>query len=481
MSPSASLSDAVLSPDVHVHLVGVGGSGMGAVAQVLLERGMSVSGSDLRDGPTNTVLRGLGGRITIGHDQSLVEGAGLVVISNAVPEDNVELRRAHELGIPVILRADLLEMVMAGQRRILISGTHGKTTTTAMTAVALQACGMDPSYAIGGSLPGRAVAGASPSEESQPTGAHHGSGDVFVAEADEAFRSFLRLTPDVAVITNLEMDHHDVYADLDAYRQAFLQFLDRRVSGGLALLCADDLGTRDLARDVTDPMWTYGMSAGADIGIHDVTHTPSGGATFRLTGPQGDLGQIRLAVPGVHNILNAAAALTAVRWVGGDGALAAGGLHTFSGALRRFQRLGTVAGICVVDDYGHHPTELRATLAAAAQANPDGRVIAVFQPHRYSRTQAMGADLGRALTDADVVIITDIYTAGEAPIPGVTGAVVAEAAAQTGAEVRYVPDQADLPALLAQMAREGDLILTMGAGDITTLGPEILKLLAERK
>ncbi len=461
MSQYADPRDLELTPDTHVHLIGVGGSGMQALAQVLVERGLGVSGSDLRGGQASAALEAMGARIHIGHVADQVEGADLVVVSNAVPPGNVERARAEALGIPVILRADLLELLMAGRRRVLISGTHGKTTTTSRVTVALQACGLDPSFAIGGAISGS-------------TGAHHGTGEVFVAEADEAFRSFLRLTPDVAVITNLEMDHHDVYADLDAYRDAFVQFLDRRPAGGLAVLCADDPGTAGLVGDVRAPVLTYGTAADADVRITGVEVTADGGSRFELTQDGTPLGTVVVAVPGRHNVLNAAAAVIAAREVGGDVAAATAGMAQFTGALRRFQRLGRAGGIEVVDDYGHHPTELAATLDAARQANPDGRVVAVFQPHRYSRTQAIGVDLGRALASADLVVVTDVYAAGEEPVDGVTGAMVADAASTAGAEVRYLPQLSGLPDAVLELVAPGDLVLTMGAGDITELGPQLL-------
>lgn len=457
-----------LAADTRVHLIGIGGSGMSALAQILLERDMPVSGSDLRGGPSCMVLEAMGATIHVGHDAGHVEQADVVVVSNAVPRGNVERQRAHELGIPVVLRADLLELLLTGSTRVLISGTHGKTTTTSMTTVALQAAGLDPSFAIGGALHGGG------------TSAHHGTGAVFVAEADEAFRSFLRLTPDVAIITNVEMDHHDEYADLEAYREAFVQFLQRRPEGGLALLCAEDEGSATLSPHLTGLVRTYGTVAGADVRASEVTPTPEGGSRFRVADGEEDLGEFSVLVPGRHNVLNATAAIAAARFVGASVEGVADGLRDFAGAMRRFQRLGTVGGVAVVDDYGHHPTELSATIAGAREANPDGRVIAVFQPHRYSRTEALGTDLGRALAAADLVVVTDVYAAGEAPVPGITGALVADGAADAGAEVRFMPRLGDLPKLLADLVEPGDMVLTMGAGDITGVGPQLLERLEGR-
>ena len=463
----ADASTVTLRPDTRVHLVGIGGSGMSALAQILLERDLPVTGSDLRGGSSCVVLEAMGATVHIGHAAEQVEGADLVIVSNAVPRGNVERQRAHELGIPVLLRADLLELLLAGSTRVLISGTHGKTTTTSMTTVALQACGLDPSFAIGGALHGGG------------TSAHHGTGSAFVAEADEAFRSFLRLTPDVAVVTNVEMDHHDEYADLEAYRAAFVEFLGRR-GDGLALLCADDEGAITLREHLDGHVRTYGTVEGADIRAVDITPTDDGGSTFRVLDDGQDVGEVTVRVPGIHNVLNATAAVAAARAAGGEVEGIAAGLADFLGAVRRFQRLGTAGGVQVVDDYGHHPTELEATIAGARQANPDGRVVAVFQPHRYSRTEALGVELGRALAGADLVVVTDVYAAGEAAVPGITGALVADAAAEAGAEVRFLPSIADLPRLLTDLAEPGDLVLTMGAGDITAVGPQLLERLEGR-
>ncbi|HUG83284.1 MAG TPA: UDP-N-acetylmuramate--L-alanine ligase [Euzebya sp.] len=463
----ADPDDLALTSGTRIHLVGIGGSGMSPLAQIMLQRGMDVRGSDLRGGATCDVLATMGATIQIGHAADNVGTADVVVISNAVPRDNVERQQAERTGVPVLLRADLLELLMAGQARVLVTGTHGKTTTSSMTTVALQAAGLDPSFAIGGAI------------DAGGTSAHHGTGAIFVAEADEAFRSFLRLTPDIAVVTNLEMDHHDEYADLDAYRRAYVDFLGRRTAGGLALLCADDPGSAGLAAHAAPPVRTYGTDPAADVRISDVAATTEGGSRFRLHDGEEDMGTITVAVPGLHNVRNAAAALIAARTAGADVSRAAAGLATFAGALRRFQRLGSAGGVSVVDDYGHHPTELAATVDAARQANPGGRVVAVFQPHRWSRTQALGAGLGRALAGADLVVVTGVYAAGEAPIPGVGPELVVDAARAAGATVHDATTAPDLLAVVTELVRPGDLVLTMGAGDITQLGPRLLVSLAE--
>lgn len=456
-----------------IHLVGVGGAGMSALAHILLERGYPVSGSDLRGGRTCNALVAMGATVHVGHDATHVDGADLVVVSSAVPDDNPELTAAHELGIPVLQRAELLEELMIGRRRLLVAGTHGKTTATAMVTVCLQAAGLDPSFAIGGML---TEAG---------TSAHHGTGAVFVAEADEAYGSFRWLTPDAAIVTNVEHDHHDHYADLQEIEAAFRAFLGRRpVDGGTrsgpAIVCLDDAGARGLLATTAPPVITYGETAGADVRIHDVVLAPDG-SNFALDDRGEDLGTFRLRLPGRHNIANATAAVVAARWAGCEPDTARRALASFGGAQRRFQRLGTAGGVTVVDDYGHHPTELAATLAAARQAAPSGRVVAVFQPHRYSRTAALGGALGAALAGADVAVVTDVYAAGEAPVPGVTGSVVADAARAGGVETHYVARGEDLVATIAGVVGRGDLVVTLGAGDVTEVGPVLLRHLEGRR
>lgn len=453
-----------LDPDHRVHLVGIGGAGMSALASILLQRGHQVSGSDLRGGRAASALSAMGASVSIGHDAAHVADAGVVVVSTAVPADNPEIVAAHERQIPVLRRAELLAALMEGHRAVLITGTHGKTTTTSMVTVALQAAGLDPSFAIGGMIH---ESGAS---------AHHGADDVFIAEADESDRSFLAYVPDCAVITNVELDHHDVYTSLDDLLAAFRQFLALRRPGGPVIVCADDPGARRLAGEVDGPVISYGQSPGADVHLVDVT-LDEGVTRCHVHRSDRPAVELSLRLPGVHNLLNAAAAIAVADWVGVDAERAAAGLGEFVGAQRRFQRLGTAAGVTVIDDYAHHPTEIAATLAAARQVAPAGRLIAVFQPHRYSRTAALATDLGRALAAADLAVVTDVYAAGEAPVPGVTGLLVADAATRAGVATRYVPSIDDIPGAVADLAGEGDLILTMGAGDITQSGPAVLAAL----
>jgi len=451
---------SALTPEQHVHLVGIGGAGMSGLARILLTRGHPVSGSDLRDGRALEELRVLGADIVVGHRADNIGAAEVVVTSSAVPADNPELLAAGERGRKLLRRAELLAQLMADDRAVLVAGPHGKTTTTSMTVVALQAAGLDPSFAIGGSL------------NESGTNAHAGTDRTFVAEADESDRSFLVYRPDLAVVTNLEHDHPDEFHDLEAVRHAFVGFLERRAPGAPALLCLDDPGTAWLAANVDAPVVTYGEDPRADVRV--VAGAAAGSAQLRLDGTVA--ARLRLAVPGTHNLRNAAAALGACHLLGADVAAAAAGLAAFTGAVRRFQRLGTVGGVEVVDASAHHPPELRATLAAARQQRPQ-RIVLVVQPHRYSRTQVFGAELGRAAAGADAVIVTDVYGSTEAPVPGLTGKLVADAAAQAGASVVYRPTLREAIDELVTTVRAGDLVLTAGAGDVTSVGPALLERL----
>lgn len=453
-----------LRPGMPVHLIGIGGAGMSALAWILLQRSHPVTGSDIRAGRAVTALRSMGAEIQSGHDPDLLSGAELVVASTAIPEDNPELRRARELGLRVLHRAELLAALMIEHDQLLVAGTHGKTTTTSMVAVCLQTGGVDPSFAIGGTLHD---AGAS---------AHHGTGDWFVAEADESDSSFLVYEPDIAIVTNVDLDHPDEFPDMSSVDRIFVAFLERRRPGGVALVCLDDPGVQRILPAIDGSIETYGEHPEATLCIIDVDLHPDG-ARFGLVDRGEDVGRFEIGLPGEHNVANAAAAALASNRAGVDWDAIRRGLGVFAGANRRFERLGSAGGVSVVDDYGHHPAELRATLAAARQTAPDGRVIAVFQPHRFSRTAALGAELGAALADADVVIVTDVYSAGEQPVAGVTGQLVAAAATAGDAEVHYVASVADVPGRLLELVAVGDLVLTLGAGDITEVGPVVIERL----
>ena len=451
-----------LSRPTRVHLVGVGGAGMSGIARILLQRGHAVSGTDLQEGRALDELRVMGAEVGVGHQAEAVGDAEVVVLSSAVPATNPEVEEAHRRRIPVLRRAEMLASLMRGSTAVLIAGTHGKTTTTSMAVVALQAAGRDPSFAIGGSL------------NETGTNAHAGADDVFVSEADESDRSFLAYAPDLAVVTNLELDHPDEFTSDEDVAVAFREFLARRTPGAPALVCLDDAGSAALAEGLEDVI-TYGTDPRADVRL---IVDEDGGARLRADGS--DLAAFRLAVPGHHNLLNATAALAVVRWLGLDLDAAAGGLAAFTGAQRRYQRLGTARGVSVIDDYAHHPTELRTTLAAA-RSEAVGRVVLVVQPHRYSRTQVFGAELGRAAAAADVVVVTEVYASSEDPVPGITGRLVADAAEQAGAKVIWEPHLGSVAERLAEIVEDGDLVLVTGAGDVTQVGPALLQRLGDHR
>lgn len=448
-----------LSTPARVHLVGVGGAGMSGLARILLQRGHTVSGTDLKDSRTLDELRALGAQLHVGHDAATVEGAAAVVVSTAVRDDNPELARARDEGLPVLHRAELLAALMADERRLLVAGTHGKTTTTSMLVVGLQAAGGDPSFAIGGQL------------NEAGTNAHAGTDGRFVAEADESDRSLLAYAADVAVITNAELDHPDQFSDDAEIHDVFVDFLSRRRRGGTLVACLDDPGSARLADEVDGPVVTYGEHPDADVRL--VVDGPGRGRV-RIDGT--DVADLVLQVPGAHNLLNATAALAVCHLEGVDLVAAADGLRAFTGAARRFQVLGEARGVTVVDDYAHHPTELRATLAAARSRDPR-RVVLVVQPHRYSRTRLFGAELGRAAAAADVVVVTDVYAASESPEPGVSGRLVADAAEAAGARVVWQPHLAGMAEVLAEIVVDGDLVLVTGAGDVNQVGPALLETL----
>lgn len=455
----ASTPSVPLTPASRIHLVGIGGAGMSGIARILLQRGHRVSGSDLSDSRALEELKVLGATIVIGHRAEHVSDAAAVVISTAVPPANPEVVAARAAGIPLLRRAEMLAHLMRDEHAVLVAGTHGKTTTTSMAVVALQAADGDPSFAIGGSL------------NESGTNAHAGSDGRFIAEADESDRSFLVYRPNLAVVTNLEYDHPDEFTDIDAVREAFHGFLGRRVPGAPALLCADDPGSLALADEIAGPVVTYGSDPRAAV---RVVRQGDDGHRIRIDGEEA--ARLQLAVPGQHNLLNATAALAVVHLLGADIARAATGLARFTGVARRYQQLGDAAGVTVVDDYAHHPTELRATLAAARATQP-ARIVLVVQPHRYSRTQQLGEELGRAAAAADLVVVTEVYGADEAPVPGVTGRLVAQAAESAGASVVYEPHITDVVARLVALVEPGDLVLTTGAGDVTRVGSSVLEQL----
>lgn len=443
---------------------------MSALALLARRRGVAVSGCD-RDpegaggASSSTDVRRAGGVVLAGHDPSHVTGVRAVVVTAAVPPDHPELERARALGIPIVRRADALAAAVAPGRVVAVAGTHGKTTTTVMTTEALAAAGLDPTGIAGGRV------------ASWGGNTRFGGDDIFVVEADEYDKSFLALSAEVAVVNNVEADHLECYGTLEALEEAFAQFAgpaSRLIAG------ADDPGARRVAARAGRPTWTVGVAAQADVRIADIRQAPGGSAATVFL-PGGKRVELRLKVPGLHNMRNAAAALAVTLELGGslDSALPA--LAAFEGVGRRFELVGSASGVTVVDDYAHHPTEIAATLEGARQAYPGRRLVAVFQPHLFSRTALHGVAMGQALARADVVVVTDVYAARESPIDGVSGRMVADAARRTGGEVHWVPNRKDLVAEVAVLVRPGDVVVTLGAGDVTAAGRDLLARLVERK
>jgi UDP-N-acetylmuramate--alanine ligase len=449
------------------HFIGIGGAGMSGIAKILAQRGAKVAGSDAKESATAEALRALGATVHIGHAADhLASDASCVVVSSAIRADNPELARAAELGIPVVHRSDALASLMHDLRAIAVAGTHGKTTTTSMLAVSLSELGLAPSYAIGGDL------------DAPGSNALHGDGEIFVAEADESDRSFHKYAPEVAIVLNVELDHHANYASMDEIYESFETFVDKIVPGGTLVIAADHEGARELTRRVRAGdvrVVTYGESADADVRILSVTAQGlKSEVKVLLDGAELTFG---VSVPGRHYAHNAVAALAAGVALGVPAAELAVSLGAYTGVKRRLQLKGEAAGVQVIDSYAHHPTEMTADLEAM-RAGASGRILVVFQPHLFSRTQELGKEMGQALSLADASVVLDIYPAREDPIPGVTSELIIEAARAAGADVTPVHDKADIPAVVAGMAERGDLVLTMGAGDVTDLGPRILDRLS---
>ncbi|MFE9093550.1 UDP-N-acetylmuramate--L-alanine ligase [Streptomyces sp. NPDC007264] len=449
------------------HFIGIGGAGMSGIAKILAQRGAQVAGSDAKDSPTAEALRALGVTVHIGHAAgNLADDATCVVVSSAIRADNPELARAAERDIPVVHRSDALARLMDGLRPIAVAGTHGKTTTTSMLAVSLTELGLNPSYAIGGDL------------DAPGSNALHGDGEIFVAEADESDRSFHTYAPEVAIVLNVELDHHANYASMEEIYESFQTFAARIVPGGTLVISADHEGARELTRrlDGSVRTVTYGESDSADVRIRSIVPQ---GMTSRVTVDlDGSELTFTVSVPGRHYAQNAVAALAAGVALGVPAAELAPALAAYTGVKRRLQLKGEAAGVRVVDSYAHHPTEMTADLEAM-RAGTRGRILVVFQPHLFSRTQELGKEMGEALALADASVVMDIYPAREDPIPGVTSELIIEAARAAGADVQAVHAREEVPAAVAGMVKPGDLVLTMGAGDVTDLGPRILDRLSK--
>jgi UDP-N-acetylmuramate--alanine ligase len=453
----------VLRKIQHIHFVGIGGSGMSGIAEVLLNLGYTVSGSDLKRSAVTDRLTALGATVAEGHDGQHVGGAHVVVTSTAVASANPEVAEARRLGIPVIPRAEMLAELMRLKYGVAVAGSHGKTTTTSMVALVLDRGGLDPTVVVGGRL---GVLGS---------GARLGRGEFMVAEADESDRSFLKLTPTVAVVTNIDREHLDTYRDLADVQDAFLGFINKVPFYGAAVLCLDDAPVQDLLPRVTRRVVTYGLSPQAHVSARDLEVGPLG-STYTATLRGEALGRIALQVPGAHNAVNSLAAVAVAADLGVPFEAARSGLESFSGVDRRFQVRGEVGGTLVIDDYGHHPTEVRVTLETLRTRAGRRRTVVLFQPHRYTRTQALWDDFCRAFHLADVLFVTDIYPAGEAPIEGVTAEALSRAIAERGH--RRAEYAGDLKAATERLAAEvagDDVVLTLGAGSVWTAGEEILR------
>ena len=448
------------------HFIGIGGAGMSGIALVLHERGYAVSGSDLKTSRYIRQLTRAGVDIHVGHAAETIDEVSpdVVVVSTAIPETNPELARARELGIPVWPRAKMLSALGHGYTTVAVAGTHGKTTTSSMVATMLDRMGADPSFLIGGIV------------EGYDTNGRNGSGEYFVAEADESDSSFLYLNPDVVVVTNVEADHMDHYGSLEEIERTFVKFMSLVGEDGTVIVCGDSPRLVELARESGRSWVSYGLDEGNDVVCVPKKRPRSVESVFEVRFADGESCEVTIkSNPGVHNMLNATASVAVARALGLDVAEAARALSTFEGVRRRFTHIGDVDGVTVVDDYGHHPTEIKATLAAAKTLDFK-HVDVVFQPHRYSRLQAFADDFADAFADADKLVLIDVFPAGEMPIPGVTSKMLADtvAARHPGKQVRYVADRMDLSRELRDVVEEGDLLITMGAGDVTQVGPEFI-------
>ena len=466
LDPSAADVSALLE---RMHLVGIGGAGMSGIARILLARGQQVSGSDAKDSRTVLALRAQGAQIALGHQASNLDqfeqAPSAVVVSTAIRRDNPELVAAQERGVPVLRRAEALAALMADHRVACVAGTHGKTSTTSMLTVALQHCRLDPSFAIGGDL------------NESGANAHHGDGGIFVAEADESDGSFLVFAPSVAVVTNVEPDHLDHHGTAEAYTAVFERFVERIEPGGVLIACADDPGAAELADRAEAAgvrVRRYGHSVTGADDARMVAYRPEHSAGVVTVELAGDSIDVVVSVPGEHMAGNAVAAVLAGLELGAPREGLLEGLAAFGGVRRRFEFKGRADGVRVYDDYAHHPTEVDAQLRAARPVIGDGRLIVVFQPHLYSRTAAFAAEFATALGLADEVVVLDVFGAREDPQPGVTGELIAGSVPLPAERVHYEPSFTAAAPLVAGLAEPGDLVLTMGAGDVTMLGPEIL-------
>jgi len=450
-----------------IHFVGIGGIGMSGIAEVLLNLGYKVSGSDLRSSEITERLASLGGEIFYGHARENIANVDVVVISSAVHDDNPEVIEARERLIPVIPRAEMLAELMRMKYGIAIAGTHGKTTTTSMVSTILGHAGIDPTIVIGGRL------------DSIGSNAKLGQGKFLVAEADESDGSFLKLSPTIAVVTNIDADHLDFYSGIDQIKDTFVEFINKIPFYGLAVLCLDNGNVADIIPRVKKRFITYGLSSQADFRASDIRI--SGNATSFVAHFKGErLGEVSFKMPGAHNVLNALACIAVAMELNVPFEVIRDGFRDFGGVGRRFQIKGEVGEIMVVDDYGHHPTEIKATLAAAKGGWGDRRLVVVFQPHRFTRTKELFAEFVKAFYDADLLVLTDIYPAGEPPIPGVTSEALWQSVRKHGQkDAVYIADRETIAGHLLKIVRAGDIVLTLGAGNIWQVGEALLAALRE--
>jgi UDP-N-acetylmuramate--alanine ligase len=447
-----------------VHFVGIAGAGMSGLARIALSHGVHVSGSDSKDSSVVLALRALGADVYVGHDKSHIDGKKFVVYSNAIPSNNPEILSAKELGISLLTRAQALAILMTGSQSVAVAGTHGKTTTSSMLTVALQSCGVDPSFAIGGTL------------TASGSNAHRGTGKIFVAEADESDGSFLEYRPYSAIVTNIEHDHVDYFTTPESVMDVFTEFVQSIDPSGFLIYCRDDQSAYEIAqKGAPSKKISYGTDPQSDLVVDQINLLPMGSQS-RLLWQGRNIGTLNLEVPGHHNLLNAAAVVAMGLSLDQPVAELLQGLQSFRGAGRRFELKASIAGIRVIDDYGHHPTEIDVTLTAARRYAGDGRVLVLFQPHRYSRTQAFLDSFARTLDLADHAILLEIYPASESAIPGVSSSLITERM-QRGV---FIPNFLEAAEAMISMARPGDVILTMGAGDVNSLAPIIIAGLEQR-
>jgi UDP-N-acetylmuramate--alanine ligase len=454
----------------HIHFVGIGGIGMSGIAELLLSLGYRVSGSDLRATDTTKRLEQLGGVIRQGHEAAWAAGADVVVTSTAIPADNPEVVAAREAHVPVVQRAEMLaELMRLKKYGIAVAGSHGKTSTTSMVAAVLAEAGLDPTVVVGGKV------------HALGSNAKLGEGEFLVAEADESDGSFLKLSPVIEVVTNIDLEHLDYYRDIEHIKDIFLEFIDRLPFYGVAVVCIDNDNVAQILPHIHKRIFTYGLSEQADLQAVKIT-SGNGTSCFTVRNQEKELGVIQLNRPGKHLIYNSLAAISVGLELEIDFSVIARALEKFQGVQRRLQVKGEANGVLVVDDYGHHPTEIRATLDAVREGWPERRVVVAFQPHRYSRTHGLFADFVTAFRRTDVLVLTDIYSAGEQPIEGVSSERLQEAIKQHGQrQTHFISQLVQQPQVLLPLLQPGDLFLTLGAGNIVRVGEQLLDLMKEQQ